>query len=324
MEKILVTPRPFWDPDAQHNQILRQAGYEVVISPYQRAMSESEFIGIVADVKGVVLGLDPMSGRVIENAHQLRVISRYGVGLDNVDVAAATARGILVVNSPGINSIAVAEMTMALILSLIRHIPQHHARLQAGHWQRLPGMEMHGHTLGIIGFGRIGREVAKRAAAFGMRIIYSDPVPAPAAIEAATAATHCLFEELLSASDIVALHLPLTLETRNVIDERSLRLMKPTAYLVNTARGGLVDEQALYAALISRSLAGAACDVFASEPPMHSPLLSLDNFIGTPHAGSATRQTTARMAMAASNNLLAALHGAPTGYVVNPDVFDSY
>lgn len=322
MEKILVTPRPFQRSEGEHLQVLRDAGYEIVVSPYVRTMTEAELALLVADVVGVVLGLDPMTARVMEHAPQLRVISRYGVGLDNVDVAAATSRNIVVVNNPGINSVAVAELTMALILSLVRYIPQHRVRLREGEWRRIQGMELQGCTLGIVGFGRIGREVATRASAFKMNIIYVDPAPAPREVEALTDATPTGFEELLAESDVISLHLPLTAETRFLIDEKALELMKPTAYLINTARGGLIDEQSLYDALAAGSLAGAACDVFVTEPPVDSPLLTLDNFIGTPHTGSATSQTTARMAMAASNNLLTALKGMRPANVVNPEVFD--
>jgi phosphoglycerate dehydrogenase-like enzyme len=211
---------------------------------------------------------------------------------------------------------------MALMLSLVRHVPRHARRLQLGNWTRIEGIELQGSNLGLIGMGRIGQEVARRAAAFGMNISYADPVPAPASLEDELGAVRQSLEAVLAKSDIISLHLPLTAETHQIINKDALRLFRPTAYLINAARGGLIDETALHQALSSGSLAGAACDVFVEEPPVGNPLLELDNFIGTPHTGSPTRQTTARIALAASESVLAVLRGERPDNVVNPEVFD--
>ncbi|MGH2626846.1 MAG: 2-hydroxyacid dehydrogenase, partial [Anaerolineales bacterium] len=203
------------------------------------------------------------------------------------------------------------------MLALARAIPGHDRNVRSGRWDRLPGVELHGQTLGLIGFGKIGREVARRAHAFGMRIVYRDPVEAVGEQQAASTD----LESLLAVSDVVSLHLPLTPETRHLVDARALKRMKPTAFLVNTARGGLVDESALEGALREGWIAGAAADVFEREPPGASTLLSLDNFVATPHAGGATRQAVLRMGLEAAENALAVLRGERPKHVANPDVY---
>jgi D-3-phosphoglycerate dehydrogenase len=320
--KILVTARSFRDTAGPHQQMLKDAGYETVNSPYHRPLRASELALLVSDVVGTILGLDEVTAEVLGQAKELRVISRYGVGVDNVDIRAATARGIVVTITPGDNSVAVAELTMALMLALARRIPYHDRLVKQGGWVRGPAVELAGYCLGIIGMGRIGREVAKRAAAFGMRILYHDPVAPPQEFVPSLQAAYRPLEELLSESDVISLHLPLTDDTRNLIGTSALRRMKSSAFLINTARGGLVDEQALYGALAEGALAGAACDVFSQEPPIDNPLLGLDCFIATPHMGSATLQTTLRMGRMASENALAVLRGERPASVVNLEVYD--
>lgn len=321
--KILVTARSFRKTPGPHQQILQDAGYTIVNSPYDRPLKAAELAGLLADVDGAILGLDEVTAEALEQAGRLRVISRYGVGLDSVDVAAATARGIVVTITPGANSVAVAELTMALMLALARHIPQLDRQVKAGEWGRIRGVELAGLALGLIGLGRIGREVAKRAAAFNMRILFYDPFPPPEEVQAQLGTAPAALDNLLAESDVVSLHLPLTDDTRHLIDRGALAKMKPGAILINTARGGLVEEPALAEALQSGQLAGAACDVFAQEPPARdNPLLKLDGFIATPHVGSATRQTTLRMGLMASENALAVLRGERPAHVVNPEVYE--
>ena len=320
-EKILITTRSFRKLEGPHQQMLRDAGYEIINSPYDHPASAAELADLVRDVVAVIMGVDDCTAEVIDAAESLRVISRYGVGLDNVDLDAATAAGVVVTNTPGANTVAVAELTLALLLALARHVPQQHDRVRAGSWSPVGGVELAGETLGLIGLGRIGREVARRAAAFDMRILYHDPVPPTAEITDGLGAEARPVDTLLAESDFVSLHLPLTPETRNLIDREALARMKPGAFLVNTARGGLVDETALYEALTGGRLAGAAFDVLAQEPPADSPLLKLENVIVTPHTGSATRQTTLRMGRMASANALAVMRGERPEHVVNPDVY---
>jgi D-3-phosphoglycerate dehydrogenase len=248
----------------------------------------------------------------------LRVVTRAGVGTDNIDVPAATERGIVVLNTPGPNAIAAAEHTLGLLLALLRRIPRADASLKAGRWERkaFVGHELYHKTLGVLGLGRIGREVATRARAFGMEVLAYDPYVAPSVAESVGA--HALpLDDLLARADVLTLHLPLQAETRGMIGARELARLKPGAYLVNCARGGLVDEAALAAALASGRLAGAALDVFEREPPTGSPLLGLDNVVATPHLAASSVEAQLGVALAAAESTLAALNGELVENAVN-------
>ncbi len=321
-EKILLTARSFRKIPGPHQDILREAGYQLVESPHDRPLEADELAPLLRDVAGVVAGLDDFSAEAIDGAQKLRVISRYGVGVDKVDVNAATSRGIVVTITPGANSVAVAELTMGLILALARRIPYHDGVVKQGQWKRVAGVELSGATLGLIGLGRIGREVARRAVAFDMKILYHSRT-AKRDLETELGAEYVALDHLLANADFVSLHCPLTWETRHLIGERELAMMRPTAALVNTARGGIVEEPALFEALTQGKLAGAAFDVFAQEPPSDSPLLPLENFIATPHFGSATLQTTLRMGLMAAENALAVLRGERPVDVANPEVYSA-
>ena len=319
--KILITARSFRNTEGLHKQILRDAGYALVESSNEQPLAAAELARWISDVDAAILGLDAVTEAALAEAVRLRVISRYGIGVDAVDVAAATRHGVVVTITPGANSVAVAELAIALLLALTRSIPYHDRVAKQGKWTRVQGMELSGATMGIVGLGRIGREVAQRAAALGMRVLAYDPL-LPIEGFAGLPVEPCSLGDLLATSDAVSLHLPLSDDTRNLIDVQALARMKPTAYLINTARGGLVDEQALYVALTAKKLAGAACDVFAQEPPDAGGLVSLDNFIAAPHIGSATAQTTLRMGLMAAENALAVLRGERPAGVVNPEVYD--
>ncbi|HET8632097.1 MAG TPA: phosphoglycerate dehydrogenase [Thermomicrobiales bacterium] len=248
----------------------------------------------------------------------LRVVTRAGVGTDNIDVPAATERGIVVLNTPGPNTIAAAEHTFGVLLALLRHIPRADASLRAGRWDRksFVGHELYGKTLGILGLGRIGREVAARALAFGMDVVAYDPYVPPAVAEA-LGATPLPLAEVLARADVVTLHLPLQVETRGLLGARELALMKPTARLVNCARGGLVDEAALADALREGRLAGAALDVYEHEPPTGSPLMGLDNVVVTPHLAASSVEAQHGVALVAAETTLAALRGELVPNAVN-------
>ncbi len=321
-EKILVTSRSFCKIEGPHQDILRDAGYELVESVRGRPLRADELAEAIGDVVAAILGVDEASAEVFEHADRLKVISRFGVGIDQVDLDAATRHGVVVTNTPGANSVSVAELAIGLMLALARHIPRHDQTVKRGLWERIQGVELSGATLGVIGMGHIGREVATRAFSFGMEILYHDPVQPPQELVDRLGASACTLEELLSTSDVVSLHAPHTDATHHLIDAVALDRMKPSALLINTARGGLVDEAALYEALVQGELAGAACDVFSEEPPRDSPLLALDNFVATPHAGSATVQATIRMGTMAAQNALAVLRGERPEHVVNPEVYE--
>jgi lactate dehydrogenase-like 2-hydroxyacid dehydrogenase len=265
----------------------------------------------------------PLPNSVIDAAPRLRVISNFGVGFDNVDLDYARRRGILVCNTPGVLTDAVADLTMGLILQLSRDLGAAQSAVREGRWTRpgagLPlGSDLKGKTLAIIGMGRIGCEVARRADAFGMRVIYHDVRPDCAA---PGDATRVEFVEALREADFLSLHTNLTDESRHFIGESELAAMKPSAYLINTARGPIVDQQALYAALKEGRIAGAALDVLEVEPPPNDePLLSFPRVVITPHIGSATRETRTAMGRLAVQNLLDCLEGRTCANVVNrPD-----
>lgn len=262
---------------------------------------------------------------LIAAAPRLRVIGRAGVGVDNIDLDAATERGIVVVNVADGNTVAVAEHVFALLLALVRRLLPAAASLREGRWERSRwvGEELRGKVMGLVGFGRIGQEVAHRARAFGMAVLACDPYVPEGRIRELGAEPVDL-GTLLARADVVSIHTPLTDATRNLIDAAALARMRPGAYLINTARGGIVDEQALYRALVEGRLAGAGLDVFATEPPGESPLLTLPNVVATPHLGGSTREAQAYNARAIAEQVLRALRGQPVRGAVNlPRLSDS-
>lgn len=292
-------------------------------SPIPRAVLLSK----VANVQGLVTLLsDGIDEAVLQAAPELRVISQYAVGYDNIDVAAATARGIPVGNTPGVLTDATADLAFALLLAAARRLVEGVDNVRDGGWQTwgpkiLLGQSVWGATLGIVGLGRIGTAMARRGRGFDMRVLYTGPHRKPD-LEAELGVEFRPLAELLAAADFVSLHCPLTAETTGLIDAAALRRMKPTAVLINTARGGVVETDALVAALQEKVIAAAGLDVTAPEPlPADHPLVDLPNCIVTPHIGSATVSTRTRMAEMAADNLLAGLRGDPLPHCVNPEVY---
>lgn len=290
------------------------------------AISAEALAGICREqeIEGLLSSSTPVNRHVIEQARRLRVVSQLGKGYDNVDVAACTERKILVTNVIGAPEESTADIAFALMLSAARRIVEGDRYVRDGHWQAwqwklLWGHDVHGKTLGIYGFGTIGQAVARRARGFSMRILYHSRRRAPAEIENATGAVYAGPEALIRESDFISLHTPLTPETHHLIGARELAWMKPTAFLINTARGKVVDELALIEALKARRIAGAALDVFENEPAVPPELIQLPNVVLLPHLGSATEETRARMALLAAENLLAALSGGRPPNLVNPE-----
>lgn len=311
MFKILVS-----DPMAEAGLAIlrREAAVEV-----RTGLPPDELRRILPDYEALIVRSETkVTAEVLAAGRALRVVTRAGVGTDNIDVGAATERGILVLNTPGPNTIAAAEHALALALALLRHVPRADASLRAGRWERKTfiGRELHRKTLGILGLGRIGREVAVRARSFGMDLLVYDPFVAPSAAEALGARALPL-EDVLAQADIVTLHLPLLPETEGLLGARELARMKPGAYLVNCARGGLVDEAALAEALQSGHLAGAALDVFAQEPLKESPLFDLPNTVLTPHLAASSEEAQTGVSIVAAESTLAALHGELVENAVN-------
>lgn len=285
----------------------------------REGLSEAELVAIIGDYDGLVVrGRTPVTAKVLEAGRRLQVVARAGAGVDNIDVEAATRRGVLVVNAPNGNTVAVAEHTMGLMLALARHIPAADAAIKAGRWPKrsLMGTEMRGKVLGIVGLGRIGTAVARRAAAFEMRLLGYDPFVS--AEQAARLGVEVVpLEELMRRADFVSIHTPANERTRGLIDARMLALMKPTARLINCARGGIVDEAALEQALAEGRLAGAALDVFAQEPASPTGIAGSPRAVCTPHLAASTEEAQEHCALDAAEQVLAVLGGRPARYPVN-------
>lgn len=318
--RVLISAAGFGRISDLGLRLLREAGAEVMLSPGERAPDENTMRRLVPDADAVIAGTEPITAAVLASAPRLRVVARRGVGTDSVDVAAATARGIAVTVTAGVVTEAVADHTMALLLAVSRRIAALDRRMKAGAWERLAGTDVHGKTLGIVGFGAIGRAVARRAAAFDMRLLASDPQPDTAAATA-LGVRLCDLPALLAASDVVTLHVPLGPTTRGLIGTDALARMKPGAILINTSRGAVVDEAALEAALRAGRLAGAGLDVYREEPTRQTALVTLDVVVATPHVASYTVETTARMEEACARAVLAVLRGERPEHVVNPEVY---
>jgi glyoxylate reductase len=307
--------------------LLRDAG-EVWLSPLDRPMTPEELREAVPGARALVTLLhDRIDAGVLDAAgDQLRCVANVAVGFDNIDVTTASERGVVVTNTPEVLTDATADLTMALILTVTRRLGEGERLVRAGRswsWDMffMLGAGLAGKTLGVVGLGAIGRAVARRALAFGMTVVYAGPRRAPASVEdELDGARHLPLDELLRISDVVSLHCPLTPATRHLIGERALALMRASAFLVNTARGPIVDEAALVAALRSGALAGAALDVYEREPELHPDLLELENVVLLPHLGSATRETRTAMAILAARNAIAVLEGRRPPTPVNPAV----
>ena len=311
--KLLVTPTSFRaDSTGPEMEALRNfaagRGAELVFNPAGKPLTEDELVPLIGDCEGYIAGLDFITAKVIEAAAALKVISRYGAGVDRVDIPAAKARGIAVCNTPGANAQAVADLTFALILCAARKVPMLDRATKNGRWIRSSGVEIHGKTIGILGLGAIGKGVARRAQGFSMRVLAYDPF-----INKDYAAENNIevsdFDGVIENADVLCLHLPLTSQTRYIINDEVLRRMKGGAILINTARGGLLDEKAVYEHLQSGQLGGLGLDAYEQEPPKASPLFELDNVVLTPHTASHTAEATANMARMAVENLIAVLSG---------------
>jgi len=315
--RLLVTPTSYGKSDPRLKTELEELVGEVIYNPTGKPLRSAEVAHLLPGIDGYIAGVDAIDRAALQAADRLKVISRYGVGLDSVDLQAAAERGIVVTCTPGANTVSVAELAVGLLLSLARQIPEGASALRQGNYPRLSGVCLDGKTVGIIGLGAIGKELARRLRGFDCRLLACDPAP-----DRGFAETHGIellsLEDLLPLSDFVSLHLPLLPETRGLVNQDFLAKMKRGAFLVNTARGEIVEESALLEALQSGHLRGAALDVFAVEPPSpDSPLLALKQVLATPHLGSQTDGATNRMGWMALHDCLAVLRGeAPANRVV--------
>ncbi len=307
--RVLVTPTSFGRDDPRLRVELEAAVGEVIYNPTSRPLTAAELAKLLPGCHGYIAGLDFIDRAALAAADQLKVIARYGAGVDRVDLDAVREKGIIVTNTPGANTVSVAELAIGLMLAVARSIPQANAATKSGEWPRLKGKSLEGSVVGLVGFGAIGRAVARRLQGFDCTMLAYDPFPNKGAAQALNVKLLPL-AELLAQADFVSLHLPAMTETRGMVNADFLAQMKPGAILVNTARGEIINEADLLTALQNGHLRGAGLDAFASEPPgADNPLLQLPQVIATPHTGAHTDGATNGMGWGALRNLLPALRG---------------
>ncbi len=320
--KVLVT-RAIQERPLQ----LLQEFAEVTINLENRAMKPEEIMTHLPGKMGLLaMGGDPISEQVLMAGKDLKIVANNAVGFNNIDLAAATRLKIAVTNTPDVLTDTTADLTFALILAVARRVVEADRYVRAGRWvgwtpELMLGQDVYGKTLGIIGLGRIGAAVAKRAQGFAMRVIYTDIQRLPPLVEAQHQLQFLPLPDLLQEADFVTLHAPLTPETKHLIGARELRLMKKSAFLINASRGPVVDEKALVEALQQGVIAGAGLDVFEEEPRVPVELLQMENVVLLPHIGSATQATREKMSLVAVNNILAVLRGEIPPHILNPEIY---
>lgn len=312
---VLIGSRSFGKAFPNHLERLRQAGCVVHPNSVGRAYREEELLEVLPGMDAIITGTDELTANAINHSEQLKAIVKHGVGLETIDLNAASKRGIVVSATPGIIHDSVADLTMALILALARWIIPAHASVASGGWKPFFGVELNEKVLGIVGLGRIGKAVCRRALGFGMVVTASDPYP-DTEFGAANTVSFRSLEELLEISDFVSLHASAEQAPNPLIGASELDRMKESAFLINTARGVLVDEESLADALINKRLAGAGIDAFVHEPPENSPLLALDNVVLCPHLGGRTVDGQRKMGEMAIENCMRSLRGEKPLYQV--------
>jgi len=296
--------------------VLRQAGFTVDV---RTGLPPAELAAVVGEYHGLgVRSATRVSAAVLAQPGKLRIIGRAGVGVDNIDVEAATKRDIVVINTPSGNAVAAAELAVSLLFALARKVPQAAAGMRQGQWEKkkFMGVELAGKTFGVLGLGNIGRHVVRRGVGLDMQVIAHDPY-LPAEIAAKLGAEFVSFDDLVRRSDFLSIHVPLAPQTQGLFDAGTLRRMKTGAYLINCARGGIVDEDALLAALQSGQLSGAALDVFETEPPGLTPLLAHESIIATPHIGASTKEAQEKVAVELAEVFVAFLKDGVVRNAVN-------
>lgn len=296
---------------------LKERGCDVELFSQDKKEGLSKYL---KDVDAIIVGLEKISRDIIASAPRLKIIAKHGAGVDNIDITAASERGIAVVTAKGANSDAVADLVIGLILSLARNIPYADKSIRGKKWERIVGIQVNNKVLGIIGLGNIGKKVASRSKGFDMQILAYDDIR-DNEFARRVGIKYVNRDTVLSKADFVTIHLPLNEETRGMIAKPELGMMKPTAYLINTARGGIIDEESLYQCLKEGKIAGAALDVFMEEPPWKSPLLELDNVITTPHMAGYTHEALEATGMVCAESILAILQGKACANVINPEIF---
>lgn len=315
--RVLIGSKSFGQIFPEHLKELEKGGCEVIPNGVGgRAYRADELLTALKGVHAIVTGTDELTAAVIESANSLVTIAKHGVGLETIDLAAAKAKGVSVSSTPGVIHDSVADLTLALLLALARNIVAVHLATQQGDWKSPFGVELRDKVMGIVGLGRIGKGVALRAKGFGMKLAAFDPYP-DATFATEHRVTFMALDDLLRRADVVSLHAAAEQVDGTLIDARRIGLMKPTAFFLNTARGSLVDEEALVDALRNKRLAGAGLDAFVNEPPTGSPLLTLENVVLTPHMAGRTLDGARRMGEITIENCLRALRGEAPLYPVN-------
>ncbi|SFH24368.1 D-3-phosphoglycerate dehydrogenase [Desulfotomaculum arcticum] len=301
--KILITSEYFQRFSDAGKKLLQDNGFEVIDNPYGRLLKEEDIIPIIKEADGIICDLEPITSKVILNAPNLKIISRRGVGVDSVDTKTAREKGIVIARTPGVVEKPVAELVLLYMLTFARKIGEHDSWMKKRQWQRELGSNLARKVLGIVGLGNIAREVIKRAKAFEMEIKYYDVFRSEEK-ERELGVSYVDFDQLLSEADFITIHVPLNEQTKNLFSETTLKKMKRTAFLINAARGSIVNEEDLAEALKQGIIAGAAIDVFDQEPTDASPLMDVDNVILTPHIATFTRETFIKMDVMAARNIV--------------------
>lgn len=309
MYKIISTSPTFGKYSKEPLDLLRDNHCEVIFLANQNPSFATDFKEELRNAHGLIVGFELITDEVLSNAPNLKVIAKHGAGVDNIDIIAARKRGIVVANAPGANRHAVADFVFGLMISISRKIDQSSRLVKSGNWQSIIGNDIFGKTLGVIGTGKIGKEVIRRATGFNMKILAYDLYP-DHSLEELNIAKYVSFNELIESSDIMTIHTALSNKTTSLIGKNEFAQMKKGAFLINTARGGIVDEDALFDALYSHKIKGAAMDVFQLEPLGKHRLLELDNFIATPHIAGYSEEALVEVGFITARNIINVLSGS--------------
>jgi phosphoglycerate dehydrogenase-like enzyme len=324
MLRVLITPPALAEFDGSYRQILRDAGFELVFPERRVQLDEDDLVAELKDIRAVLAGSETYTRRVIDACPELHIIARQGVGFDAIDLGAATEHGIVVTTTPGSNHEAVAEHTFALMLALAKKLLPHDRQTRAGTWPRRSGASLRGRTLSIVGLGRIGKAVARRARAFDMRLLACEILPDRAFMKSFDIEL-LPYDEVVKDADYLTFHVPLTDDTRHMVKRRSLVLMKPTAFLINTSRGGVVCEADLLEALRRGQLAGAGLDVYECEPARDNPLFGSDRVVLSAHSAGIDERSRDDMARLAAEAIVSLSRGDwPAEKIVNPEVREHF
>ena len=317
--RVLSTSPTFGHYVTEPVEYLKNHGGELELVPQGKRLSEEELIESAKECYAMIVGVENITEPIIQASERLKIIAKHGAGVDNIDIEAASSRGIVVINAKGANSDAVADMTIGLFLSMARSIPFADRSVKEGGWPRIIGVQLNGKVLGIIGLGEVGKKVAKRASGFDMKVLAYDIIK-DEAFARKWGIAYLSLDRLLAEADFLSVHIPLTPSTRGLISERELRLMKTESILINISRGGIVDEEALYQVLKNKEIRAAALDVFTNEPPRESPLFELDNVIVTPHMGGYTFEALVETGMICVRGIVDVMEGKRPQFVTHPEI----